>query len=218
MSVVPKFATVILDVDSTVSGIEGIDWLAERRGPDVAAKSISLTDKAMRGVMPLESVYGARLAEIKPTRGDIDALSRVYIAKLAPGCFDAVTLLRDAGVRVILISGGLRQAIEPVARLLGIAPTDVNAVDIRFNADGTYADFDRASPLATSSGKRTIIEGLSLAAPVLAMGDGATDVVMRDVVDCFAAYVGFVRRENVVAKADVTIASFAALAAIVLHS
>jgi phosphoserine phosphatase len=214
----PKYSTVILDVDSTVSGIEGIDWLAERRGPAVAARIASLTDDAMRGVIPLESVYGARLAEIKPVRADIDALSRVYIAKLAPGCFDAVKLLDDAGVRVILISGGLRQAIEPVARLLGIAAGDVNAVDIRFDADGNYAGFDQTSPLATSSGKRTVIEGLTLTKPVLAMGDGATDVVMREVVDCFAAFVGFARRENVVAKADVVVESFAELAAIVLPS
>src|SRR5262249_28185501 len=62
------FATVILDVDSTVAGIEGIDWLAQRRGPDVAAKIAQLTDDAMRGTLPLEAVYGARLDAIRPTR------------------------------------------------------------------------------------------------------------------------------------------------------
>ena len=31
------FASVILDVDSTLCGIEGIDWLAERRGIEASA-------------------------------------------------------------------------------------------------------------------------------------------------------------------------------------
>ena len=35
----PAFASVVLDVDSTVSGVEGIEWLASRRAPDVAADS-----------------------------------------------------------------------------------------------------------------------------------------------------------------------------------
>ena len=31
-----KFASVVLDVDSTLCGVEGIDWLAQRRGPEMA--------------------------------------------------------------------------------------------------------------------------------------------------------------------------------------
>jgi predicted HAD superfamily phosphohydrolase len=78
--------------------------------------------------------------------------------------------------------------------------------------------FDAASPLATSHGKRTIIEQLALPRPSLGVGDGATDVVMREVVDRFGAYVGFARRENVVARADVVVASFSDLATLVLGS
>src|SRR3569623_1791735 len=53
----PRFGTVVLDVDSTISGIEGIDWLARRRGEIIAHKGASRTDAAMRGEIPLESVY-----------------------------------------------------------------------------------------------------------------------------------------------------------------
>jgi phosphoserine phosphatase len=45
----PRFASVFLDVDSTLCGVEGIDFLAQRRGPDVAARVTEATERAMRG-------------------------------------------------------------------------------------------------------------------------------------------------------------------------
>jgi phosphoserine phosphatase len=210
----PAFASVVLDVDSTVSGIEGIDWLAERRGTEVAARVARLTDDAMRGVIPLESVYGARLAAIEPTRADVDALGQEYVARIAPGCATAVTRMCRAGVRVILVSGGLRQALIPLAEHLGVA--EVKAVDIHFAADGAYAGFDQTSPLATSTGKAAVVAGLALAKPILAVGDGSTDLAMKAVVDRFGAFTGFAVRPSVVAGADMTIDSFDQLLTIVL--
>src|SRR5256885_1856721 len=35
---IPRFRTVLLDVDSTVAALEGIDWLATKRGPDGEAR------------------------------------------------------------------------------------------------------------------------------------------------------------------------------------
>jgi phosphoserine phosphatase len=213
-----KFKTVVLDVDSTVSGIEGIDWLAERRGPDTASEIARLTDEAMRGLIPLEDVYGARLEAIRPTQADIDALSRAYVQTIAPGCRDVVRRLMASGVRVVLVSGGLKPAIEPLARLIGVLGAELNAVDIRFDERGEYRDFDRASPLTTSAGKPIVVARLDAPRPILAVGDGATDVAMRPAVDTFAAYTGFARRANVVAQADVVLDSFAELATLVLGS
>ena len=51
---------------------------------------------------------------------------------------------------------------------------------------------------------------------VLAVGDGATDLAIRPVVDAFAAYTGFVRREAVVNDADLVVESFDQLLDIVL--
>jgi phosphoserine phosphatase len=212
-----RFATLVLDVDSTLSGIEGIDWLAARRGPEVAARITSLTDEAMRGVVPLESVYGARLDVIRPSRDDIVALSSAYREHMAVGARTAFERLRRANVHIILVSGGLRPAIEPMAASLGVSEPDLHAVGITFDAAGAYESFDVSSPLATSIGKRTLLQELRLARPIFAAGDGASDVPMRAVADRFGAYVGFARRENVVAQADVVIDSFAHLADLVLE-
>lgn len=212
----PAYTTVVLDVDSTISGIEGIDWLAKRRGDLVARKVASLTDEAMRGVTPLERVYAARLAAIRPRRDEVDALSRAYVDALAPECVATVKRLQHAGVQVLLMSAGLRHALYRLALHLGIDNGDLHAVDIRFDALGAYAGFDDASPLATSAGKRALIERLPLTRPTLMVGDGSTDLAARPAVDAFAAYTGFVRREPVVQRADVVLDSFAQLGSLVL--
>lgn len=207
-----SFASVVLDVDSTLSAIEGIDWLARRRGPEVAARVVELTERAMRGEIRLDAVYGERLGLVRPSRNDIRALGEAYIDEIAPRAVDAVSRLRRAGRRVVLVSGGLLQAIHPLARHLGIVAEDVNAVSVRFGADGDYDGFDTASPLATAEGKRVVVEALDLPRPVIAVGDGATDLAMRPAVDAFAAFTGFARREAVVAGADCIFTSFDQLA------
>lgn len=212
----PRYASVVLDVDSTLSGIEGIDWLAARRGPAVAARSTEWTRRAMRGEIPLDAVYGERLALIRPGADDIAALARAYEAALAPGAAAVIGAVRAAGVRLVLVSGGLRPAIAPMARTLGFLDDDLHAVELRFDASGAYAGYDEESPLATQDGKPIVVRALALGAPILAVGDGATDLAVRPVVDAFAAYTEFVSRAPVVRGADLVIDSFARLQEVVL--
>ena len=215
----PRYASVVIDVDSTLCGVEGIDFLAALRGPAVTARIVALTDQAMSGEIPLESIYGHRLTTIRPTHADIAALATEYERTLAPGAADAIAAMRAAGVRLVLVSGGIREAIAPVARTLRFAAGDVYAVSLRFDDAGNYLDFDRSSPLTTQPGKPVLVTALiedgRLQRPVLAVGDGATDAKLAGVVDRFAAFTGFARRANVVAVADLEVASFARLEQIV---
>lgn len=218
----PAFASVAIDVDSTLRGIEGIDFLAARRGGDVGARIAALTDRAMRGTVPLESVYGERLTIVRPTVADVEALADEYRESLAPGAAAAIAAIRNAGVRPILISGGVRQAIAPVARALGFADHDLFAVSLTFDSAGNYMTYDMHSPLATQRGKPELVARLAaegkLRRPILAVGDGATDVPLRSIADTFAAFTGFARRETVVANADVELGSFAELEKLVLQA
>ena len=206
-----RFASIVLDVDSTLCGVEGIDWLAQRRGAELATRVRELTDRAMNGEIPLDSVYGERLALIRPTRSDVDELGQVYRRTLAEGAAEVIAGWTKRGVRVVLVSGGIREAIAPLARELGVP---VHGVSLRFDDRGNYVDYDRASPLATQQGKLDIVRSLALPRPVLAVGDGSTDVAMKQAADRFIAYTGFARREQVVAAADDVAASYAALAKI----
>ncbi len=211
-----RFASIILDVDSTLTDVEGIAWLATRRGPQVTAAVDAMTQEAMTGALPLDAVYAKRLSLVRPSRSDLAALAGAYAAGVLPGAPEAIRALRAAGVRVVLVSGGLRDAIVPFAAGLGFAATDVHAVEIRFAADGAYESFDPMSPLACAGGKPRIARTLGLPSPVLAVGDGSTDAELKPCVDAFAAFTGVARRESVVAVADYVITRFAELPPLVL--
>ena len=216
--IVPRFATVVLDVDSTLSGVEGIDWLAARRDAETAAGVRRLTDDAMSGRITLEKAYARRLERIAPARDEVRALAAQYCSALAPGAAAAIEGMLRAGVRVIVVSGGLREAIIPLCRDVSIVEHDVHGVGIEWDARGAYRGFEHTSPLTTQRGKAAVLRTLALPRPLLAVGDGSTDAAMKaeGAADQFAAYVGFVRRESVVAAADHVLDSFKDLVALVL--
>jgi phosphoserine phosphatase len=213
---IPRFRSVILDVDSTLCGIEGIDWLAARRDREVAAEIATLTERAMDGAIPLDAVYGQRLAIVRPTHAEVAALGRAYVDALAPGAREAIFRMRGEGVVLALVSGGIRQAVRPLARELGFSDGSLHAVSISFDPSGAYSDYDASSPLATQHGKTEVARSLRLTPPSLAVGDGATDAAMREATDAFAAFTGFVRRDAVVAAADYVVSSFDELRTLVL--
>jgi phosphoserine phosphatase len=193
------FASVVFDCDSTLVSVEGIDQLARGGHADAIR---ALTDAAMQGEVPLEEVYGRRLEIIRPTRGQVEAVGREYVAALLPDAREVVAALRWLGKTVRIVSGGLRPPVEHVARELGLAAADVAAVEIEFGADGAYRGFDSASPLARSGGKEGVIRAWHLPRPALLVGDGHTDLEARPAVDAFVAYMGVVWRPAVAEGAD----------------
>jgi phosphoserine phosphatase len=210
--------SVVFDCDSTLSAIEGIEYIAADHREAVEA----LTRGAMDGTVPLEAVYGRRLELVKPDRAAIEGLTTAYIDALVPDAREVVTALRAEGVAVRVISGGLLPAVRGLAAALGLNEGDVAAVDVRFDPDGRWAGWETGSPLARSGGKSEILSAWlgELPTPVMMVGDGATDAETRDVVDVFVAYCGVVERPAVVARADFVIrdASLAPVLALALDA
>jgi phosphoserine phosphatase len=194
------FGSVLFDCDSTLSAIEGIDELAGGRREEIAG----LTAAAMAGRIPLEEVYARRLELVRPTRDQVRALAARYVAAAIPDARETVTALLDEGIDVRIVSGGVRSAVCALARALGLGDDRVAAVDVYFDDAGAYAGFDDGSPLARTGGKRAVVERWSagLPRPVMFVGDGATDLEVRPVVDRFVAFAGVAERPAVVRDAD----------------
>lgn len=211
-----SFNSVILDVDSTLAGIEGIDWLAGRRNAQVAREVARLTAAAMTGQRLLNEVYSARLGVVRPSAAEVAELARAYSDSAAPGAADAIARIQRAGITVEVITSGIWEAVTPFTEGLGIHAERVHAVRLEFDEQGNYAGFDTASPLVVHGGKRIVAEALRLPEPVLAVGDGITDAEIRPVATAFAAFTAFARRESVVAIADHVVGSFAELEQLVL--
>ncbi|OQW73800.1 MAG: haloacid dehalogenase [Proteobacteria bacterium ST_bin11] len=196
-----SYDVICFDCDSTLSRVEGIDELARRNGlfDQVAA----LTDAAMNGALSLEDVYANRLDLIKPDKAAIDWLAELYIAEMVEGVSETIKTLQANNKLIHIISGGLRQAILPLAEQLGIPEAHVHAVDVVFDDDGNYQDFARHSPLAVSGGKARICRRLRIHHSSLVMiGDGKTDLEAKLAGAYMIGFGGVVRRPVVEEQAD----------------
>ena len=199
-----SFDIVCFDCDSTLSKIEGIDELGRRSG--LFDELVALTNAAMNGELALEQVYGKRLDLIKPDKAQMDGLAELYISEMVEGVEEVFSTLLDQGKQVHIISGGIRQAILPLAEKLGLPAHPVHAVDVLFNEDGTYNDFDQQSPLAKTGGKAVICKQLVNGNKSMAMiGDGKTDLEAKNAGATVIGFGGVAERQIVVEQADVFI-------------
>ncbi len=208
---------VIFDCDSTLSAIEGIDELARVRGPQVFAEVEAMTNAAMEGKIAVQDVFARRLAIIQPRREDVAAVGRQYVERIEPSARDTIAQLKATGWTPIILSGGFRQIIEPLAAYLGV--NRIEAVDLYFKADGGYAGYDEGYPTTRSGGKPERILELKREfspARTAMVGDGVSDLEAKPVVDLFVGFGRYTERAKVKAGAHAFIHSLAELPALLL--
>jgi len=217
----PPFEHVFFDCDSTLTAVEGIDWLAERagKGADVRA----LTRAAMEGEAELRDVYGERLDLISATWAEVQAVRQAYKKHAVEDAAAVISALHALGHRVYIVSGGLLDPVREFGVYLGVPPERVRAVELDYDQlsgrwwsrigehpqpDRRYLAY-RAGALAVSDGKAHIVRELRGAAPgrSLLVGDGASDLLARHAVDLFVGFGGVAVRERVVAEAPVFVRS-----------
>ncbi|MEO7415030.1 MAG: HAD-IB family phosphatase [Opitutaceae bacterium] len=203
---------ICFDCDSTLSAIEGIDELARVRGPEVFAAVESMTNEAMNGKISVEAVFGRRLEIIQPNRAQVEAIGRRYVETIEPTAKSTVAALVERGWTVVILSGGFRPVIEPLARVLGIKR--VEAVDLFFDPVGNYRGYDTKYPTTRSGGKPEVISLLKnelQPAETVMIGDGVSDLESKPVVDRFIGFGRYTVRPKVEAGADAFIFSLADL-------
>ncbi len=208
---------IFFDCDSTLSAIEGIDELARLKGKE--GRVGLLTNKAMDGELDLADVYGKRLRAIKPTLAQLKAVEERYWETVVEDAPEVIAALQFLGKEVFIISGGLIDAVKGFGRRLGLQPERIRAVELEYNELSgrwwdyhepgaqqakTYLDYSEG-PLTISSGKSKIISELAgrLPGKRVMIGDGASDLATKPLVDLFVGYGGVVARETVKAEADV---------------
>ena len=199
---------LLFDCDSTLSAIEGIDELGRLRGPEVFKAVEEMTTQAMDGSTPMESIFAKRLDMIKPTLKELESIGQKYIQQVEPTALDTIKKLKANGWTVMIVSGGFTQAIRPLAQYLGI--DRVEAVELRFNADGSYAGYVESCPTAKSKGKNVVALKLRdefKAYQTVLVGDGASDLEVKGDVDKMIGFGRYTARPKVKAGADAFITS-----------
>lgn len=206
--------TLIFDFDSTLVDFETLEALAELSladAPDAAerrARVAELTDAAMAGRIDFADALTQRLALLPVTREHVQALAARAPSRLAPSVTRNLETLRRHADRLVIVSGGFREVIAPVADLLGVPADRVLANDLTYDDAGRVTGV-RPNPILQPQGKAAAIRALNLTGPVVMIGDGWTDAEVRlaGAADRFVAFTEIVRRERVVAAADMEAAT-----------
>lgn len=212
---VPQTKLLLLDCDSTLSAIEGIDELARLRGESTFQAVERMTRDAMEGGAPMETVFARRLELIQPRLAEVEAVGELYIARVEPAAKTALQAARNAGWVPIIVSGGFTQAIQPLAAHLDIGR--VEAVSLEFDSTGAFKGFAQDSPTARTRGKNVVAKRLIDefgAHKSVMVGDGASDLEVQGDVDFVVGFGGYAVREKVRQGADAFILSLAELPAL----
>jgi phosphoserine phosphatase len=199
---------ICFDCDSTLSAIEGVDELARAGGPEIFAQVEAMTNDAMNGKIPVEAVFGRRLELIRPNRRHVEAVGRNYLETIEPTAVVTLAELQARGWTAVIVSGGFRQAIRPLANVLKIER--VEAVDLFFDGGGNYTGYDMAFPTTRSGGKPDVIAQVKRELnPVctVMVGDGVSDLESKPQVDRFIGFGRYATRAAVKNGADAFIDS-----------
>lgn len=193
------FSTILFDCDGTLSTIEGIDTLADSYG--VGTEVQELTAEAMGTLGMNHEIYHERLNIVKPTQDQVINLGHLYYVNRMPEISEVIHLLQRLNKTIYIISAGLYPAVKIFGELLKVPKKNIIAVDIQFDIEGNYQNFDHHSPLVNSMGKREIIASMGLRQSVL-VGDGLNDLVAKDVVTRFIGFGGKFYRQNIEANCE----------------
>ena len=217
----PAFEMVFFDCDSTLSTIEGIDELAKSRG--LFTEVQQLTNAAMGGEVHLESIYDRRLQLLRPTRGEIRRIERLYRETLVPDAQMVIAALKYLGKEIFIVSGGLLPAVRPFGEWLGVPATHIRAVQVSFDfLSGKWWDFQQDrwgqrpdvdylkhddGPLIQSHGKADVVQALKRerTGHSMLIGDGMSDLAAKPEVSKVVGFGGVVTRPGVQAEADIFI-------------
>lgn len=208
---------LLFDFDSTLVEVEALDELFSRTldGGGVGdgrvgleARFREITDAGMAGEIPFETSLRERVALLAATRADVAEAARALLTRITPSVARNRGYLSRHRDRIRIVSGGFEELIGPVAHALGLleGPDRIVANRFAWNDAGRIAGTDATTSLARG-GKAGAVRALGLEGEVWAVGDGATDLALREagIATRFIAFVENRRRAPVVERADAVV-------------
>ncbi len=190
------YKLIAFDMDSTLISIECVDEIADAAGRK--AEVAAITEAAMRGeITDYKASLRARVALLKGVT--VQHMEEVYTRRLQlnPGAAELVAACKQAGLKVLLVSGGFTFFTDRIRDRLGIDFARSNVLEVNSapgfeSLTGRMLDQPWGDICDGAEKRRTLLEVASLMgismAQTIAMGDGANDLPMMGVAGLSVAY------------------------------
>ena len=186
------FKLIAFDMDSTLINIECVDEIADAVGRKTEVAAI--TEAAMRGeITDFKDSLRRRVALLKGV--SVESMDAVYRERLRLnlGAAELVRACKDAGLKVLLVSGGFTFFADRVKELLDIDYTRANVLEIEnglltgqlVNQPwGDICDGEEKRRMLLATCGQLGINPLQ----AIAMGDGSNDLPMMGAAGLSVAY------------------------------
>jgi len=186
------FKLIAFDMDSTLINIECVDEIADAAGRK--AEVAAITEAAMRGeISDYKESLRQRVALLKGV--SVASMEQVYHErlKLNPGAAELVHACKEAGMKVLLVSGGFTFFTDRVRDELGIDYTRSNVLEVEDGfLTGRMVDQPWGDICDGAEKKKMLLETCGKLGinplQAIAMGDGANDLPMMGVAGLSVAY------------------------------
>jgi phosphoserine phosphatase len=186
------FKLVAFDMDSTLINIECVDEIADAVG--LKAEVAAITEAAMQGeITDYKDSLRQRVALLKGVT--VTQMDEIYAQRLQlnAGAAELVAACKQAGLKVLLVSGGFTYFTDRIRDRLGIDATRANVLEVE-NGTLTGRMVDQPwGDICDGAEKRVMLlktcadMGIS-PAQAIAMGDGANDLPMMGAAGLSVAY------------------------------
>lgn len=186
------FKLIAFDMDSTLINIECVDEIADAVGRK--AQVAAITEATMRGeIADFKESLRQRVALLKGVT--LTSMEQVYRERLQlnPGAAELVAACKQAGMKVLLVSGGFTFFADRVRERLGIDYALSNVLEINDGVlTGRMLDQPWGDICDGAQKRKTLLEtcvqlGIQ-PQQAIAMGDGANDLPMMGEAGLSVAY------------------------------
>ncbi|MES2280913.1 MAG: phosphoserine phosphatase SerB [Pseudomonadota bacterium] len=186
------FKLIAFDMDSTLINIECIDEIADAAG--LKAEVAAITEATMRGeITDFKESLRRRVALLKGV--SVASMNEVYQhrLKLNPGAAELVNACKQAGMKVLLVSGGFTFFADRVQAELGIDYIRANVLEVENGLlTGKTVDQPWGDICDGHEKRKMLIETCAQLGinplQAIAVGDGANDLAMMGVAGLSVAY------------------------------
>ncbi|HLM32752.1 MAG TPA: MtnX-like HAD-IB family phosphatase [Gaiellaceae bacterium] len=166
--------TLVVDFDGTITEQDVLDEIARTFGDDEVYREV---DEALdRNGITLHEVLRREFEPVRAPLGEVVEWIHAN-ASIRPGFGELVELARERGWRLVVVSSGFRQLIEPVLERAGIEGLELVSNEVDPDPEGwriTFFDESRCE-ICGEACKRMTVRSVVDGGEVVYVGDGYSD-------------------------------------------